>query len=232
MTQRILFVLTSHDRKGPAGTANAAPSGFYLSEVTHPHAVLSTAGYTIDFVSPHGGKTHVDGLDLTDPVNSAFWNHPVRQRATEHTLAPAQVDPTDYAAIFYAGGHAAMWDLPSNTELAAIAARIYEQGGIVAAVCHGPAGLVNLTLSTGRYLVDGKAVSAFTNEEEQAVGLSNTVPFLLADALTARGAHHIPAPNFQPHVVVSERLVTGQNPASAKGVAEAMLPLLAAARRA
>lgn len=100
MTQRILFVLTSHDRKGPAGTANAAPSGFYLSEVTHPHAVLSTAGYTIDFVSPHGGKTHVDGLDLTDPVNSAFWNHPVRQRATEHTLAPAQVDPTDYAAIF------------------------------------------------------------------------------------------------------------------------------------
>ncbi|VFR54275.1 ThiJ/PfpI family protein [plant metagenome] len=223
---RILFVLTSHDRKGPADAADAAPSGFYLSEVTHPHKVLSAAGYAIDFVSPKGGKTHVDGFDLDDPVNAAFWNDPALRAATENTLAPAQVDPDAYAAIFYAGGHATMWDFPDSTELAVIAARIYERGGVVAAVCHGPAGLVNLKLSDGRYLVAGKDVSAFTNDEERAVGLVDAVPFLLADVLQERGARHVPAPNFQAQVVVSERLVTGQNPASAQGVAEAMLPLL------
>jgi putative intracellular protease/amidase len=222
---RILFVLTSHDRKGPAGTG-AAPSGFYLSEVSHPHQVLTGAGHTIDFVSPRGGKTQVDGFDLGDPVNAAFWNNPVLRQATEATLTPAQIDPDAYAAIFYAGGHATMWDLPDAAELAAIAARIYERGGVVAAVCHGPAGLVNIRLSDGRYLVAGKEVSAFTNDEERAVGLYDVVPFRLADKLTARGARHLPTANFQAQVVVSERLVTGQNPASAKGVAEAMLPLL------
>ena len=226
---RILFVLTSHDRKGPVDAADVAPSGFYLSEVTHPHKVLSEAGYAVDFVSPKGGKTQVDGLDLDDPVNVAFWNDPVLRGATENTLAPSQVDAGAYAAIFYAGGHATMWDFPNSAELAAIAARIYERGGVVAAVCHGSAGLVNLKLSDGRYLVDGKDVSAFTNHEERAVGLYDTVPFLLADALRERGARHLPAPDFQAQVVVSDRLVTGQNPASAKGVAEAMLPLLASA---
>ncbi|CUJ58557.1 TPA: type 1 glutamine amidotransferase domain-containing protein [Pseudomonas aeruginosa] len=232
MSQRILFVLTSHDRKGPVDAADAAPSGFYLSEVTHPHRVLADAGYAVDFVSPKGGKTHVDGLDLDDPVNAAFWNDATLRGATDTTLAPSQVDADAYAAVFYAGGHATMWDFPDSTELAAIAARIYERGGVVAAVCHGPAGLVNVKLSDGRYLVAGKNVSAFTNDEERAVGLYGTVPFLLADALQARGARHVPAPNFQAQVVVSERLVTGQNPASAKGVGEAMLPLLASAGRA
>lgn len=229
MTQRILFVLTSHDRKGPAGAVDAAPSGFYLSEVTHPHRVLADSGHAVDFVSPKGGKTHVDGLDLDDPINAAFWNDAALRGATENTLAPVQVDPDAYVAIFYAGGHATMWDFPDIAELSAIAARIYEQGGVVAAVCHGPAGLVNAKLSEGRYLVAGHDVSAFTNEEERAVGMYDTVPFLLADALQERGARHLPAPNFQAQVVVSDRLVTGQNPASAKGVAEAMLPLLAAA---
>ena len=230
MTQRILFVLTSHDRKGLTDAADAAPSGFYLSEVTHPHRVLANDGYAVDFVSPKGGRTHVDGLDLEDPVNAEFWNNASLRGATETTLAPPQVDADAYAAIFYAGGHATMWVFPDNAELAAIAANIYERGGVVAAVCHGPAGLVNLKLSDGRYLVDSKDVSAFTNDEERAVGLVDTVPFLLADTLQERGARHIPAPNFQAQVVVSERLVTGQNPASAKGVAEAMLQLLAAGR--
>ncbi len=226
MAQRILFVLTSHDRKGPADAMDAAPSGFYLSEVTHPHKVLIEAGFSIDFVSPKGGKAHVDGLDLEDPVNAAFWNDAVLRKAIENTLAPSQVDPDAYAAIFYAGGHATMWDFPDNTKLAAIAASIYERGGVVSAVCHGPAGLLNIKLADGHYLVADKEISAFTNEEERAVGLYETVPFLLADALQERGARHLPAADFQVQVVVSESLVTGQNPASAKGVAEAMLPLL------
>ena len=112
------------------------------------------------------------------------------------------------------------------TELAELAARIHEQGGVVAAVCHGPAGLVNIRLSNGDYLIKGKQLAAFTDEEEKAVGLYETVPFLLADAVRARGGEHVPAANFQRQVVVSGRLVTGQNPASARGVAEAMLALL------
>ncbi|OJT37299.1 type 1 glutamine amidotransferase domain-containing protein [Serratia plymuthica] len=226
MTKRILFVLTSHDRKGPTEAADAAPSGFYLSEVTHPHKVFTEAGFSVDFVSPKGGKTHVDGLELGDAINAAFWHDPERRVATENTLAPSEVDPDAYAAIFYAGGHVTMWDFPDSTELAAIAARIYERGGVVSAVCHGPAGLVNLKLANGSYLVAGKEVSAFTNEEERAVGLYDTVPFLLADVLAERGAKHLPGANFQAQVVVSERLVTGQNPASAKGVAAAVLSLL------
>lgn len=226
MSQRILFVLTSHDRKGLADKPDTAPSGFYLSEVTHPYKVLNDAGFSVDFVSPRGGRTHVDGLDLDDPVNAAFWNDATLRGATENTLAPSQIDPDVYDAIFYAGGHATMWDFPDNAELASIAARIYERGGAVSAVCHGPAGLVNIKLSDGRYLVADKEVAAFTNDEERAVGLYNTVPFLLADVLQERGARHLPAANFEVQVVVSDRLVTGQNPASAKGVAEAMLPLL------
>lgn len=140
---RILFVLTSHDRKGPADATDTAPSGFYLSEVTHPHRVLADAGYAIDFVSPKGGRTHVDGLDLEDPVNAAFWNDAALRAATENTLAPSQVDPNAYAAIFYAGGHATMWDFPDSTELAAIAASIYERGGVVGAVCPRP--LIEIT---------------------------------------------------------------------------------------
>ncbi|WP_416260233.1 type 1 glutamine amidotransferase domain-containing protein [Gibbsiella quercinecans] len=227
MSKRILFVLTSHDRKGTVESKNAAPSGFYLSEVTHPYYVLAKEGYEIDFVSPKGGKTHVDGLDLSDPANASFWNNDALREATQNTLKPSQIDPDVYDAVFYAGGHATMWDFPDNTELASISSRIYENGGIVAAVCHGPAGLVNIRLSDDKYLVAGKKVSAFTNNEERAVGLYDIVPFLLEDTLKEKGAEYISAENFQSQVVVSERLVTGQNPASAKGVAEAMLPLLA-----
>ena len=225
MSKRILLVLTSHDRNGPAGS-DAAPGGFYLAEVSHPYFVFQQAGYSVDFVSPQGGRTHVDGLDLSDPQNAAFWNDPALRAATEQTLAPDAVNPADYAAIFYAGGHATMWDLADSQGLADIAARIYEQGGVVAAVCHGPAGLLNVRLSDGRYLVNGKQVSSFTNDEEKAVGLYDKLPFLLTDELLARGAQHLPAPNFKKQVVVSERLVTGQNPASAAGVAEAAVTLL------
>lgn len=135
------------------------------------------AGYTVDFVSPKGGKAPVDGFNLSDPINKAFWESDDR-RKVEHTYTPEQVNPADYAAIHYAGGHGTMWDFADNTALAAIAAGIYENGGIVSAVCHGPAGLVNIKLSDGRYLVDGKRVNAFTNEEENAVKLETVVPFL------------------------------------------------------
>ena len=220
--KRILFVLTSHDRKGDTGK----PTGFYLGEVTHPHHVLTAAGFTIDYVSPKGGKAPIDGNDLTDPINKAFMGNPANVKAIETTLRPEEVKPDMYAAIFYAGGHGTMWDFADNVELARIGGAIYDRGGVVGAVCHGPAGLVNLKLADGSYLVAGRNVSAFTNEEERAVELDKVVPFLLQDKLTERGAKHQAAPKFEAKVVVDGRLVTGQNPASATGVGEEMVKLL------
>jgi putative intracellular protease/amidase len=221
-SKRVLFAVTSHDRKG------TKPSGYYLSEVTHPYRLLAGAGYAIDFVSPKGGHAPVDpdSLDFTDQVNASFWNDSAVRDVVEHTKRPDEVHANDYAGIFFAGGHGAMWDLPDDAALAATTANIYEHGGIVGAVCHGPAALVNVKRADGTYLIKNMYVSAFTNAEERAVGLDRVVPFLLADRLVERGAHHDPGPSWQVKVCVSGRLVTGQNPASATRVGDAMLTML------
>jgi putative intracellular protease/amidase len=221
-SQKILFTLTSHDGNGQG------PSGFYLSEATHPHKVLSEVGHPIDFVSPKGGQAPVDpaSFDLEDEVNAAFWNDASLRHQIESTARPSDLDAAEYAAIFYVGGHAALWDFPDNVELAQLASRIYERGGVVGAVCHGPAGLLNVRLDGGKLLVEGKDVAAFTNDEERAVKLDQVVPFFLADELVRRGARHQPAPDWETKVVISERLVTGQNPASASGVGQGIAALL------
>jgi putative intracellular protease/amidase len=219
MKKKILFVVTSHDKKGDTGQE----TGYYLGEVSHPWEVLHKAGYEIDFVSPKGGTPPVDGFDLKDPVNKEFWENKEYKNKIDHSLQPSQVNPSDYSTIFYAGGHGAMWDFADNTELAAIASKIYENGGIVAGVCHGPAGLVNIKLNNGKYLVDGKKINAFTNEEESEVKLTNVVPFLLEDKLKERGAEFEKSGLWQNHVVTDQRVITGQNPQSAKSVGEAIL---------
>jgi len=220
--KKILFVVTSHDKKGNTGEA----TGYYLSEVAHPWEVLHNAGYEIDFVSPQGGKAPVDGFDLEDTVNKKFWEDEKYRAKIENTMKPNEVDPNEYAAIFYAGGHGAMWDLADDKKLSKIARKIYENNGIVSAVCHGPAGLVNIKLANGKYLVDGKKVNAFTNEEETTVKLEKVVPFLLESKLIEHGAIFEKSGLWQPHVTVDQRLVTGQNPQSAHIVGEAILKLL------
>ncbi|MBE9043172.1 type 1 glutamine amidotransferase domain-containing protein [Pleurocapsales cyanobacterium LEGE 10410] len=222
--QKILIVVTNHDQLGTTGRK----TGFYLDEVAHPHAVFTQAGFEVDFVSPTGEEAPIDpkSYDLDDPLNRQFVENETVMAQIEDTLSPQEIDPSEYSAVFFAGGHGVMWDLPDNQELAQITAAIYERGGIVGAVCHGPAGLVNVRLSDGSYLVAGKTLAAFTNEEEEAVELTDQMPFLLETKLIKRGAQHTEAPNFQPHVVVSDRLVTGQNPASATQTAEEMVELL------
>ena len=220
---RVLFVVTSHGQKGDTGQ----PTGYYLPEVAHPWAILTDLGYDIDFVSPRGGQPPVDGVNLADPVNARFMADAVAQQKINNSLTPARVVPSQYAAIYYAGGHGTMWDFADNEELARIAGHIYDRGGVVGAVCHGPAGLVNIRLANGEFLVKDKVVSSFTDEEEAAVKLDQVVPFLLETRLKELGAIHRKSPNFQPHVEVSERLVTGQNPASATGVGQAIAKLLA-----
>jgi putative intracellular protease/amidase len=222
MSTKVLVVLTSHDRLGDTGKE----TGFYLPEVSHPVDVFDRAQIAVEYVSPRGGKAPMTGIDRADPLNVEFLENSAKMAQVENTQRPEQINPADYAAIFYAGGHGTMWDFADHAALAKIAAAIYEQGGVVGAVCHGPAGLVNVQLADGAYLVAGKTVSAFTNEEEAAVELDKIVPFLLESKLIDRGATIEKAPNFQAKVVVSDRLVTGQNPASAAGVAEQMVALL------
>lgn len=219
----VLFVVTSHAKLGHTGRK----TGYYLPEVSHPHRVLINQGCAVDFVSPRGGKPPVDpgSTQQMDEISRSFVNTEAWAEALDNSLRPDQVDPQRYRAIFYAGGHGTMWDLPDNERLAEIAASIYRRGGIVAAVCHGPAGLVNIRTGDD-YLVDGKTLACFTNEEEAAVALDDVVPFLLEDRLRQRGATIIPATAFQPQVVTSGRIVTGQNPASAEGVGLAMAKLL------
>ena len=217
--KKILFVVTSHGQKGNTGEK----TGYYLSEVAHPWDVLHSAGYEIDFVSPKGGKAPVDGFNLGDPINKKFWENKMYRKKVENTFKPSEIDPKDYAAIHYAGGHGTMWDFADNKEIAEIARQIYESNGVVSAVCHGPAGLVNIKLSNGKYLVDGKKVNAFTNEEEVAVKLDQVVPFLLESKLIERGARFEKSGLWQKHVTVDQRLITGQNPQSADAVGQAML---------
>jgi putative intracellular protease/amidase len=218
----VLIVLTSHATKGASGES----TGFFLGELTHPLAELEAAGIPVEFASIQGGEPPVDGLDLDDAVNARYWNDSAFRDAIRHTRRLGEVDTSQYIALFFAGGHGAMWDFPFSPDVPRVTREIYEAGGVVGAVCHGPAALVNVTLSDGTYLVAGKNLSAFTDDEERAVKLDRIVPFLLASTLTQRGAHHHPAPDWMAKVVVDGRLVTGQNPQSAAGVGAAMRDLL------
>lgn len=215
---KILFVLTSHDQKGDTGEH----TGFFLSEAAHPWKVLKD-DYEIDFVSPNGGKAPVDGMDLNDPVNKEFWENKEVQQKISHTMKPEEVNPADYVAIHFVGGHGAMWDFPKNLKLANLASMIYAHGGVVSAVCHGPAGLVDVKLPDGSYLISGKKVTGFSDEEEAAVKLTKVVPFLLEDKMKERGGIYSSSPKFTEHVVQDGRLITGQNPQSAKLLGEEVL---------
>ncbi|MGF1662883.1 MAG: type 1 glutamine amidotransferase domain-containing protein [Kineosporiaceae bacterium] len=222
ITRRILLVLTSHDRIGDTGR----PTGFYVSEAAHPWLALTERGHTVDVLSVAGGRPPMDGLDPADPVQRRFLDDPAVREALGRTPAAADVDPAGYDAVMFAGGHGTMWDFPGSTPLQLITRDVWERGGVVAAVCHGPAALVDVRLSDGSFLVAGRRMAAFTDSEERAVGLDAVVPFLLSGTLAERGARLEAAADFQAQVVVDGRLVTGQNPASAPGVAAALAEAL------
>lgn len=213
---RALLVLTSHGDLG-----GLRPTGYYVEEAAAPWRVFTDAGYEVDVASIAGGVPPQDGRDETDPTQRAFLQDPRISLQLANTASLDDVEATNYDVIFFVGGHGTMWDFPTSPAVARAGRAVYEAGGVVAAVCHGPAALVNLTLSSGEPLVRGKRVAGFTNEEEAAVGLTDVVPFLLADALDAQGATVVTGPNFTENVVSDSRVVTGQNPQSAAGVARA-----------
>ncbi|GIG66466.1 type 1 glutamine amidotransferase domain-containing protein [Phytomonospora endophytica] len=224
MSKHVLLALTSHGELGDTGE----PTGYYVSEAAHPAAAFAKFGYELDFVSPKGGRPPADGVDeaAKDPVARAFLDDPVLSEKVADTFTPDRLKAGDFDAILFVGGHGAMWDFPGDEALLSLAAGIYERGGVVGAVCHGPAALVNLRLSDGSFLVKGRRATGFTNEEEEAVGLTATVPFLLESRLRERGADYVAAEKWAPHAIADGRLVTGQNPASATRVGELMVTAL------
>ncbi len=223
-TKRVLFVVTSNNQMGP----NGKETGYYFSEVTHPYFQIIDAGFEVDIASPKGGHAPMEerSLKLKDSVNQRFYENPSHMAKLEHTLLLEDIQSDDYSAILFVGGHGGMWDFPANEEINRLAAGIYEKGGVTAAVCHGPAALVDVKLSDDSYLVAGKTLTAFTNAEEEVKNLSDVMPFLLESKLIERGALFTKASVWQEKVVVSDRLVTGQNPASAEAVGQAIVQLL------
>lgn len=223
----ILIILTSHARLGDTGR----PTGFHWEELATPYWAFRDAGHTVRLASIAGGATH----DPSSLKNSAADPGSVRRFLADDaamaalraapalaTLADARPD-----AIFLPGGHGTMWDLPGNATLAALLGRAFDRGAVIAAVCHGPAGIVSARRADGQPIVAGRRVNSFTNAEEAAIGLTDAMPFLLESRLRELGARFEGGANFQPHAVRDGNLVTGQNPASAEGVARLVLEALA-----
>ena len=222
--KRILMIVTSHAKLGATNTK----TGFWLEELAAPYLEFAKHGAQIDIASPAGGPPPADPKSEANPTSAtrAFLDDHAATSALANSLRLADVT-TSYDAYFVVGGHGVMWDLAEDATLSALLAQAYEQGRIVAAVCHGPAALVNVRLSDGHYLVANKRVAAFTNAEESAVGLEKIVPFALESRLKDRGARHEAAPPWTPFAIRDGNLITGQNPASSLAVAQATLEALA-----
>jgi len=220
---KALFILTSHDTLGDTGK----PTGFYWEELAAPYWILSDAGWQIELASIKGGKPPADpssaeGDAMTDEVRRLLADEAVMNKL-ENTTKVEDVEVSGCDIVFLPGGHGTMWDLPNSKALGDLLGRAFDKGAVVGAVCHGPAGLLSARLASGDPLVHGRRVAGFTNSEEDAVGLSDIVPFMLEDQLKAQGGHHQKGPDWQPFAVADGNLVTGQNPASSAEVARLML---------
>lgn len=229
---KILIVCTSHARMGDTGKA----TGLWAEELTTPYYTFLAAGAEVQIASITGGPIPIDPNSCkahgenTATVERYLQDADLQQRLVGSAAVQA-LNWADYDAIFLPGGHGTMWDLPQSPALAALLAVAYAAGRIVAAVCHGPAGLVNVTLADGTPLVKGKRLTAFTNKEEDAAGLTPVMPFLLETRLREAGAQFESAANFMPFAVADGNLITGQNPASSELVAQEVLVQLKKTQR-
>ena len=223
---KVLMVLTSHDQLGDTGKK----TGFWLEEFAAPYYVLKDAGHEITLASPKGGQPPLDPKSDEPASQTDATRRFKRDQEAQAQLASTErldsVRSSDFDAVFYPGGHGPLWDLAEDPHSKALIEQALADGKPVALVCHAPAVLKNVTANDGSPLVAGKRVTGFTDEEEEAVGLTEVVPFLLEDVLKQLGAKFSKAEPFKPHVVREGLLITGQNPASSEPAAEAVLDVL------
>jgi len=217
--KEILLVVTSADR-----IKDGKLTGLWLEEFAVPYQLFSGVGYTVTVASPKGGAAPLDPRSLADEAQVKGWSEAVAVLQTTVPLSTVSADR--YAAIFLPGGHGTMFDLPGQPQLQALLRQFHASGKVIAAVCHGPAGLVGVTDQSGTPLVAGKTLTAFTDDEERAVELDQEMPFLLESRLRQEGAKFVVGPQWASHVEVDGLLVTGQNPASSAAAAEAVIKLL------
>jgi putative intracellular protease/amidase len=227
MSQKILVVLTSVEKYPNLNRA----TGLWLGEAVHFVKKMEEAGYEIDYVSPAGGYTPIDphSLAMAEPIDWEWYQKKEFMNRLGATMKPSDVNPNEYIAIYYAGGHGVIWDFPDNEALQSISQKIYENGGFVSSVCHGAVGLLNIKLSNGPLLVKDKEVTGFSNEEEKLAELDQFVPFLTETELVARGAIYKKADQpWMSFAIEDQRLITGQNPASGGAVADLLIAALKA----
>lgn len=223
---KILMVFTSHDILGKTGRK----TGFWLEEGAAPYYVFKDAGIELTLASPKGGQPPVDPKSdepgNQTPAMTRFKQDPAAQKVFANTAKLSDMRSEDFDALFYPGGHGPMWDLVDNTDSIALIESFYNSGKPVAAVCHAPAVLHRVTYK-GAPIVKGKRVTGFANSEEEEVGLTDVVPFLVEDELKRLGGMFEKAPkNWQPFAITDGRLITGQNPASSTSGAQALVKLL------
>ncbi|MEC6907314.1 type 1 glutamine amidotransferase domain-containing protein [Photobacterium piscicola] len=215
----ILIVLTSHQNLG----TTTAKTGLWLDEFTVPFYLFKDNNDTVTLASPLGGQVPIDPNSDTPEMQTEsvvrFKSDTNAITQLANTLLLSTINPADYDAVFYPGGHGPLWDLSQDTASKKIIESSYQHNKPTGLVCHGPAALKAPQNADGSPLIMGKNVTGFSNSEEDAVGLSTVVPFLLEDMLTDQGAHYSKGPDWQSYIVVDGNLITGQNPASAQAVA-------------
>jgi len=223
---KILMILTSHDQLGET----EHKTGFWLEEFASPYYVFKDANADITLASPEGGQPPLDPksdeADFQTDATRRFKEDADAQAALANTVRLADISPENFDAVFYPGGHGPLWDLAEDRSSIALIESMHASGKPVAAVCHAPAVLKHAKNSDGSPLVKGKSVTGFSNTEEDAVQLTEIVPFLVEDELKARGGNYSKADDWHPYAITDGNLITGQNPASSELAAKAVLEMI------
>lgn len=224
--KNILFVLTSNDEMGSTGHK----TGFWVEEFAAPYYALTDKGFNVTLASPKGGQPPIDpNSDTEDAATEAtkrFDKDEATKKKLANTLKLETIDQKDFDAVFYPGGHGLLWDLVENKTSKDLIESFHNNKKPVAFVCHAPAILKNIKGSDGNPLVKGKNVTGFTNGEEEAVQLTDVVPFLIEDMLQEKGGHYSKLGDWQPYALEDGLLITGQNPASSEKVADILIKKL------
>ena len=223
MTKKILMVLTSHDELGNTGEK----TGFWVEEFAAPYYAFVDAGVEVTLATPSGGQAPIDPTsklpDYQTAATDRYDADDVAQAKVATTVKLSSVNEADFDGVFYPGGHGPLWDLTDNTDSISLIEDFLKAGKGVAAVCHASAALLNVKQTSGDFAIKGKAVTGFTNSEEEAVQLTEVVPFLLEDELIKRGGEYQKAQDWHAFVVQDGLIITGQNPASSALAAEKLL---------